>query len=276
MAIIREEIQQFIEGQLGWQVVIAKNRNEAVKICETQQAEFYILDIKLGNERSRSQEGMDTAEQIRSIDENVFVSIFSGVPNLEPHKKMAKRIGVNYFEEKGNIVREGVSRIAVEMLRFQKNLLDSIFQKYLHSSAYLGEDEILKIVNKIKEVNKKLEDIQRLEKSYQSNSTDHPLDEANNDEKRLNPAFLPIEDDDNILKYESLKQNSEWREKYQNKYVAFADGKWLSEFVADNSHDLLNCLRNSDHKGKAIFYPFVGEELIIELPLSLLEILDIE
>ena len=171
MELIREEIQQFIKNELGWQVIIAKNRNEAVKLCESQEAEFYILDIKLGNERSRSQEGMDTAEEIKAIDENVFVSIFSDYSQSQEFQKRAKKVGVNYFQAKSSPVQEGVSRIAIEMLLFQKNLLDGIFQKYLDSSSYLGNDEILKIVNKIKEVNNKLEDIQKLERSYQSDST---------------------------------------------------------------------------------------------------------
>ena len=285
MELIREVIQQFIKNELGWQVIIAKNRNEAVKLCESQEAEFYILDIKLGNEKGKSQEGIDTAEQIKLIDENVFVSMFSGIPNLEPHKKMAKRIGVNYFEEKGNVVREGVSRIAVEMLRFQKQSLDNILQEYLHSSSYLGNDEILKIVNKIKEVNKKLGDIQKLEETYQK-STDHPK----LDKPELDPQLLSIEEDENILKYESLKQYSEWREKYQDRYVAFSDGQWLSEFVADSSHDLLDKLRNSEHKGKSIFCKkvpksnivgtqgsdqFIEEEEFYELPMSFYDFISI-
>ncbi len=272
MELIREEIQQFIKNELGWQVIIAKNRNEAVKLCESQEAEFYILDIKLGNERSRSQEGMDTAEEIKAIDENVFVSIFSDYSQSQEFQKRAKKVGVNYFQAKSSPVQEGVSRIAIEMLLFQKNLLDGIFQKYLHSSAYLGEDEILKIVNKIKEVNKKLEDIQKLERSYQSDSTEHPLPCESIDFF----SDLAIDEDENIQSYESYKQNMEWREKYQNKYVAFVDGEWLPQFVADNSHDLLNYLRNSEHKNEAILYKLVGEEQIIELPFSFLEIPYIE
>ena len=272
ISLVREEIQQFIENELGWQVIIAQSRNEAVQICESQQAEFYILDIKLGNEKDRSQEGIDTAEEIKGIDKNVFVSIFSGVPNLEAYKIMSKKIGVNYFEEKGNLVREGVSRIAVEMLLFQKNLLNGIFQNYLQSSVDIDGDEVLKIANKIKEVNKKLEDIQKLEKSYQSDSTDHPLFCESIDFF----SDLTINEDENIQAYERYKQNVKWWEIYQGKYVAFVDGEWLQQFVTDNSHDLLNCLRNSEHKNKSILYKLVGEEPIIELPFSILEILGIE
>jgi hypothetical protein len=279
MYLIREEMGEFINNELGWQVIIAENRSEVVKLCEAHEAEFYILDIKLGSEKDKSQEGIDAAEEIRQIDKNVFVSIFSGVPNLEPHKRMAKRIGVNYFEEKGNVVQEGVSRIAVEMLLFQKNLLDDIFQKYLHSSTYLGEDEILKIVNKIKEVNNKLEDIQKLERSYRSYSANHPIFENS----KFAPNFLPIEEDENIREYESRKQDPKWREKYQNRYVAFADGTWLKDVVADDSKDLLNQLRNSEYKGKSIFYKkvpknnvvgtqgsdkFIEDEEVYELPMS--------
>lgn len=267
---IRDTINEFISRELGWKVIITEKREDAVWLCQNKRAVFYILDINLGKERS--QEGIDTAEEIKTIDENVFVSIFSGIPNLELYRKRANRIGVDYFEEKSNVVREGVARIALEMLLFQKNLLDSIFQSYFQSSVSIDANEVLKIVNKIKEVNKKLEDIQKLERSYQSDSTDHPIFEN----LTFDPKFLPTEEDENIQVYESLKQDLEWLEKYQNKYVAFANGQWLPEFVADNSHDLFNYLRNSDHKGKTIFYQFVGEELIIELPLSLLEILDIE
>jgi hypothetical protein len=270
MYLIREEIEQFIKNELGWQVIIAENRSEVVKLCEAHEAEFYILDIKLGNEKDKSQAGIDTAEEIRQIDKDVFVSIFSGIPNLEPHKKMAKKIGVNYFEEKGNVVREGVARIALEMLLFKKNLVDDVLQKYLHSSAYLGKDEILKIVSKIKEVNKKLEDIQKLERIYQSDSTAHPLLSESID------FFSDLAIDENIQAHEWYKQNVKWWQRYQGKYVAFTDGEWLPQYVANNSHDLLNCLRSSEHKDKAIFYQLVGEEAIIELPLSLLEILDIE
>ena len=55
------------------------------------------------------------------------------------------------------------------------------------------------------------------------------------------------------------------REKYQNKYVAFADGKWLKDFVDDNSEVLLNQLRNSEHKGKSIFYKKVPKNNIADI-----------
>ena len=204
MYLIREQMEQFIKNELGWQVIIAENRSEAVKLCEAHEAEFYILDIKLGNEKDKSQEGMDAAEEIKQIDKNVFVSIFSGVPNLEPHKEMADKIGVNYFEEKGNVVQEGVSRIAVEMLLFYKNPFDNIFQRYLSSSSYLSSEEVLRISSKIKEVNKKLKDIEKPE-------------------------------DRNIQKYKLYKQDLEWLKQYQNQYVAFADGQQIE--VKDVSLD---------------------------------------
>jgi DNA-binding response OmpR family regulator len=251
MYLIRNEIQQFIKDELGWEVIIAENRSEVVKLCEAHEAEFYILDIKLGNEKDKSQAGMDTAEEIRQIDKNVFVSIFSGVPNLEPHKKMADKIGVNYFEEKGNVVQYGVARIAVEMLRFQKKSLNDILKNCF---------------SKVEEVDQKIEVIRQLEKTYQSESTDHLIsDEANDDEKGSNPAFLPIEKDENIQKYEFYKQEDpEWRKEYQDKYVAFADGKWLKDFVADNLKDLLDKLRNSEHSGKSIFYKKVPKNNIVD------------
>jgi hypothetical protein len=230
---------------------------------------------------------MDTAEEIKTIDENVFVSIFSGIPDLEPHKKMAERIRVNYFEEKGNFVRYGVARIAVEMLRFQKKSLNDILEDCFSSDAEINNEikvQIAKILSKVKEVDQKIDVIRQIEKTSQSESTYHSIsDKTNDEEKSSNPAFLPIEEDKNIQKYESCKQNSEWWKGYQNQYVAFADGEWLEGFVAGNSKDLLDKLRNSEHSGKSIFYKkvpknnivdtqesdkFIEEEEVYELPIS--------
>ena len=261
MPEIRAEIQEFIEKELEWQVIIAESRDQIVELCQNQSAEFYILDIKLGNEPHRCQEGIDAAEVIKEIDKNVFVSIFSGILDSHSYRKSVKNVGVNYFEEKGNVVREGVARIAIEMLRFKRDLVDNIFQTYLSSSASFGNDEVLKIVHKIKEVNTKLKDIQELEKSYQCDSTDHPSDNPT-----LDPKLLPIEEDENIRAYKSWKQNSEsqkWREQNQNRYVAFADGTWLKDVVADTLKDLLDKLRNSEHKGKSIFYKKVPKNNIV-------------
>ena len=103
---------------------------------------------------------------------------------------------------------------------------------------------------------------------------------------KLDPKLLPIEEDKNIREYESHKQDPkwrEWREKYQDLYVAFADGEWLEDFVAESSENLLHQLRDSEHKGKSIFYKklpknnmvdtqgsdkFVEEEEFYELPIS--------
>ena len=257
MALIREEIEQFVKNELGWQVIIAENRQEAVKYCEDQKAEFYILDIKLGTDKEKSQEGIDTAEEIMGIDSNVFVSIFSDYSQSQEFQKRAKKVGVNHFEAKNNPVQECVSRIAVEMLLFKKNSLDNVFQKYLHSSTYLGKEEILKIVNKIKEVNNKLEDIQKLEARFESPSTNHPIsDNPTLDSK--DSKLLLIEEDKNIQEYESRKQDPEWREwreKYQNQYVAFDDGEWLPEFIANDQEVLFEQLDHSEiYKDKPIFY----------------------
>jgi CheY-like chemotaxis protein len=265
---IRDAINEVITKKLGWKVIIIERREDAVKLCQDNKAVFYILDINLGAERS--QEGIDTAEEIKQINKDVFVCIFSGVPNLKSYKRRADKVRVDYFENKDDGIAEGVSRIAVKMLSFQKNLLDNIFQTYVHSSVCLGEDKILKVVNKTKEVNKKLNDIKELEESYQSNSTEYFGSDR----------F--IDEDKNVREYKFRKKDPEWREKYQNKYVAFADGKWLEDIVTDNLKDLLNELKLKT-KEKCIFYKKVSknnikgtqendnlaeEEEVYELPMS--------
>jgi hypothetical protein len=138
------------------------------------------------------------------------------------------------------------------------------------------------VSNKIQEVDNKLEDIQRLKATFESPSTNHLLP----NKLELEPKLLPIEEDRNIQEYESCKQKSEWREKYQDQYVAFADGQQIEDVSLDDSKELetfLDKLRNSEHNGKSIFYKkvpknnivdtqesdkFIEEEEFYELPIS--------
>jgi DNA-binding NtrC family response regulator len=110
---IRDIINEIISKELGWKVIIIENREDAVKLCQEKKAVFYILDVHLGPKRP--QEGFDAADEIKVIDPNIFVCIFSGVPNVEQYRKMAENIDVNYFQEKGNVVREDVLRIALQI-----------------------------------------------------------------------------------------------------------------------------------------------------------------
>jgi hypothetical protein len=163
------------------------------------------------------------------------------------------------------------------MLFFQIDFLNGIIKDCFSSNTEINNEikvqrptifsKIREAGRKIEQVINKLDDIQTLEEKYESPSANRPTE------------------DKNILKYqEYLKEDSEWREKYQDKYVAFADGKWLKDFVADNSKDLLDKLTNSKHKGKSIFYKkvpknnladtqgsnkFIEEEKSYKLPMSL-------
>jgi hypothetical protein len=292
---IRDTINEVISGELEWKPIIVEKREDVIKHCKDNKVVFYILDIDLGT--GRPQEGIDTAEEIRQMDKNVFICIFSGVPNLDLYRKMAQKIGVNYFEEKGNVVREGALRIALEMLRFQKNLLNGILENCFSSDIEINQEikvQMAKIFSKLQEVDRKLEHIRELEENYRSEITKYPLlllkpieDEDIRDyepyKKNLEWQDKNQNKDENIRAYESYKKNLEWREKHQNKCVAFADGKWLEDFVTDNLKDLLDKLNSPDNKEKSIFYKkvpknnikfiqgsndFIEEEEVYELPMS--------
>jgi response regulator RpfG family c-di-GMP phosphodiesterase len=274
---IRYTINDVIKKELGWKVIIIENREDAVKLCQDKKAIFYILDVHLGPKRP--QEGFDTANEIKVIDPNLFVCIFSGVPNAEKYRKMAGNIRVDYFQKKGNVVREDVLKIVLQMLLFQWSFLNCIIEDCFSPNTEINNEikvqtakifsKIQEVSGKIQQVTNKLEDIQKLNKTYDSENTGHLI----SDKLELDPKLLPIEEDKNIQKYESYKrEDPEWRKKYQDKYVAFADGKWLEDFVADNSKDLLDKLRKSEHKGRSIFYkkvPKNNKEKVYESSMSL-------
>ena len=127
-------------------------------------------------------------------------------------------------------------------------------------------------MNKKKDICQKLERIYNLERLL--DQTENLLDLPKQD---LLKVYMDqyIKEDVNINAYERLKEDTDWFQKYQGKYVAFADGEWLKDYISDNSDDLLTNLRKSkEYKDKSVFYIQVQElqqdDSIMELPMSLL------
>jgi DNA-binding NarL/FixJ family response regulator len=246
----KEAIQDLIkESNLGWPVFFAKDKEEVEKLAEEHNAAYYILDINLGPEKN--QEGITTAEFIKNGEQNTFVAMFSGVPNLAEFKRMASRIGVDYFEEKSGNIQWNVCRIALEILRYQKHLITEILERDRTSICKLEPLKVKSLTNQLKRINDKLAKIEELERSYRSdNRVISPPDSSTPSE---------IKEDNNIHAYEKLMEDEAWVTEFNGKYVAFADGKQL-DIVADNLTQLLDKLRNSIYKSESIVYMQISKE----------------
>lgn len=263
----RQAIDDLIkESHLGWSVFFAQDKDEVEKLANEHNAAYYVLDINLGPEKS--QEGMTTAEFIKNDKQkNTFVAMFSAIPNLAEFKKMASRIGVDYFEEKSGNIQWNVCRIALEMLRYQKHLITGILEGDRTSICKLEPLKVESLTNQLENINKKLVEIGKLEISYSDSTASHSLASAT----IVTPQT--IKEDKNIQAYEKLMTNAsaEWIKKYDGKYFAFADGQWLKNLVSDDISELLSRLRDSEYSQELVFYTKVPkDDIVYELPMSLL------
>lgn len=106
----QKKIRAVLENELNWDVLVAENKEEALALLE-DGCSFFIFDNWVGKNKH---EGLDALEQIRAVNNEVFVAIFSAYPHF---KKMAFRLGCSTFEMKSSDLSHGVRRIAIEMLK---------------------------------------------------------------------------------------------------------------------------------------------------------------
>lgn len=142
----QSRIKDIITDELAWHVKTVANKTEAVKLVENKEAAFYILDVGMG--KNREQEGLDALEQIKSLDQKVFVSVYSGKPG---NKKQAENLEANLFQEKSSKIREDVNNITDAMLDYQLKIIDNIKQNILEKKRLkFTEDTNITAYEKLK------------------------------------------------------------------------------------------------------------------------------
>jgi ActR/RegA family two-component response regulator len=106
----------------GCRVCLVSSREEAVEMAESKRARFFILDISMGSDRFN--EGLDTLEEIKKIDEDIFVAIYTKYPE-ERYRYQAENLGADLFFAKTPDVRADIRRITERMLPHAFKLLGS-------------------------------------------------------------------------------------------------------------------------------------------------------
>lgn len=96
-------------------VRLVSGREEAVALAEKGQARFFILDINMGADRFN--EGLDTLEEIKKIDEDIFVAIYTRYPT-EWYRRQAANLRANFFWVKTPDVNGDIARIVAKMVPY--------------------------------------------------------------------------------------------------------------------------------------------------------------
>jgi CheY-like chemotaxis protein len=108
-------------SRLGYRVRAVESAEEAYQLAKKRRTRSYILDIKMGPDRD--QEGLTALERIKDLSEDIFVGILSAYPKR--YREMARRLGVNVFQEKTAHPEQDVYGIILKMLLHKKRLDES-------------------------------------------------------------------------------------------------------------------------------------------------------
>ena len=122
--IMKSTIQEVIGG-IGWQTRFVDNRREAIKLVQNGEAAYFILDNWIYQNK---QEGFDTLEVIRQLDEQVFVTILTGHPDSR-NEIIARRLKADLYKEKSadaDNFRRDIEEIASAMLEHKKKIFNDI------------------------------------------------------------------------------------------------------------------------------------------------------
>ncbi len=139
---MKNVIQEVISS-IGWQTRFVNSRHEAVEVVKNKEAAYFILDNWID---ANKQEGFDTLEVIRELDEQVFVTILTGHPDPN-NEKFAKRLKANLYKEKSpDHYRKDIEEIASAMLAFKKQIFNNIINIINNQIAQLDKEYDINLI----------------------------------------------------------------------------------------------------------------------------------
>ncbi len=116
-----EAAQNVIEEELNWNIITVKNKEDAISALEKKKATFFIFDNCIGKNRN---EGLDALDRVRTIDNEVFVVIYSAY-NPEETEKRAKRAEANLFKQKSFDIRQDIREITSEFIKYKQQIVNN-------------------------------------------------------------------------------------------------------------------------------------------------------
>jgi CheY-like chemotaxis protein len=108
---ISENIVQVLDS-FGCRTRRVESGDKAVQAAEKGTGKFFILDIHMGEKREN--EGLNALEQIKSIDERIYVAVYSAHPH--GYRQQAEKLGADHFQVKSTDVEHDMYEITAKML----------------------------------------------------------------------------------------------------------------------------------------------------------------
>jgi ActR/RegA family two-component response regulator len=111
-AVLSRQLQVF-----GFKVIRLRRGPDAVRVAKTQNVRFFVLDVQIGD----SSEGLDALEELKELDFNIFVCIYSGYVDRSSYRRRADRLGADFVLPKENLIKDAYL-LAKEMLLHERQL----------------------------------------------------------------------------------------------------------------------------------------------------------
>ncbi|GBF80319.1 hypothetical protein [Aphanothece sacrum] len=168
------------------------------------------------------------------IEDNGIGIIITGHPDPN-NRRLAERLKANLYKEKSPVnYRQDIKEIVLEILKYKKQIVNSII-----------DEQIAKLSPNPKDIDI-YEELRKLD--------------------------ITSQQDPNIIAYEKVKQDPQWLEKYQGKYVAFVEEKLVDYDVEENKDKIRKRIEKkypNPTMSRFLIKVEPMEDEIIDLPSSL-------
>jgi|1048.fasta_scaffold01773_3 hypothetical protein len=242
----------FSDG-LGWQLKFLNSKHDVLTSAEEGMAQIYILDNRIG---SNATEGLEALQELSHRQSEILIAVCSSYPRYRSNAYSICPSLVAYFD-KGTgsdldasicgLASQFIERISLEYVVIQQsiNLLRDVEQSFLSSVVFHAQRALKMEKEKLEKLSNQL-----------SNKNDYEHEERIADK--------------NVSEFDQLKIDAEWLQSYNNRYVAFVDGKQVFEHVKDENE--LRTLTRQKYPDKRRFITKVhydGDVKIIKQPSGL-------
>ncbi len=120
-SLIKNEVKNLLKEDLDCHVIEIENKQQAIELASKQESLFFILDVHMG--QTRQQEGLDTLEEIKTINSNSPVFILS---SYQQYKRWAENLNADGFIQKETDLQQVIrSKIEPEILKYELKVLEA-------------------------------------------------------------------------------------------------------------------------------------------------------
>ncbi len=229
-------------GMFGFEPKTIRDEKEAVALAIDEGVRAFVLDVQIHT----ANVGLDVLESLKELDRDTFVCIYSQYVETPVLRRRAERLHADFIQPKTENPRQDLAVVASALLRHQERVIRrtrEVIDLHIRRSRE-GEPPLI---------------------DWETGRINHALlNEAAEWGFTGTAAAGEIEADDNILTFNRLIADSEWRNSHLGKAVGIVHGRLVC--VSDTLQNAVELMRKQYPNESRFVTTVEQEENIFDIP----------